>query len=115
MPRSQAQVRKSAYPEGETSLTQAISHLREHPEATYRGVTHLFGLNKGMLKNRLKGKTKAFNRAHERQQKFDQEEEERIAQWVKEFDEMGVSPRRRHVEEMRRAILVRRGSPKDNT
>jgi len=115
MPRSQAQVRKSAYAERETSLTQAISHLREHPEATYRGVAHLFGLNKGTLKNRLEGKTKAFNRAHERQQEFDQEEEERIAQWVKELDDMGVSPRHHHVEEMMRAILVRWGSPKDNT
>jgi len=106
MPQSQAQVRKSAYAERETSLTQAISHQREHPEATYPGVARIFGLTKRTLKNRLEGKTKAFNRAHERQQKFHQEEEERIAQWVKELHDMGVSPRRRHVDEMMRAILV---------
>jgi len=116
MPRSRAQVRKSASAERETRLTQAISHLREHPERTYRGVASLFGLNKGTLKNRLEGRTKAFNQAHEKQQKFDrEEEEERMVQWVKELDDMGVPPRRHHVKEMMRAILMRRGSPKDIT
>ena len=56
----------------------------------------------------VEGRTKAFNQAHEKQQKFDQEEEERMVQWVKELDEMGVPPRGHHVEEMR-GILMRRG------
>jgi len=105
----------SAYAERETGLTQEISHLREHPEATYRCVARLFSLNKGTLKNGLEGRTKAFNQAHENQQKFDQEEEERMEQWVKELDDIGVPPRRHHVEEMMRAILMRRGYPKDIT
>jgi len=38
-----------------------------------------------------------------------------MVQWVKELDDMGVPPRRHHVKEMMRAILMRRGSPKDIT
>ncbi|KAG0641602.1 hypothetical protein HOY80DRAFT_1021194 [Tuber brumale] len=113
MPRTKTQARKSAVNVREASLANAISHLRTHPEATYRGVARLFDLNQGTLKNRFEGHTKVYQQAHGSQQKFDSEEEERIIQWVVELDDMGVPPRCRHVEEMMRAILARRSYTND--
>jgi len=93
----------------EEALSEAFAYLNEHPEASYRSVAHQFSLNKTTLINRYEKRTRASCDAHQSQQKFTPEEEDRIVRWVIELDDMGMPPRGHLVRKLMLGILQGRG------
>jgi len=98
----------------EEALSEAFAYLHEHPEASYRSVARRFSLNKTMLINRYENRTRALPNAHQSQQKFTPEEEDRIVRWVIELDDMGMPPRGHLVRKMMLGILQGRGGSTNN-
>ncbi|KAG0639403.1 hypothetical protein HOY80DRAFT_1136797 [Tuber brumale] len=77
----------------EEALSRAFAYLNEHSEASYCSVAHQFSLNKTTLINHYEKQTRASHDAHQSQQKFTPEEEDKIVRWVTELDDMGMPPR----------------------
>jgi len=98
----------------EEALSEAFAYLHEHPEASYRSVASRFSLNKTTLINRYENRTRAPRNAHQSQQKFTPEEEDRIVRWVIELDDMGMPPRGLLVRKMMLGILQGREGSTNN-
>ena len=98
----------------EEALSEAFAYLNEHPDASYRSVAHQFSLNKTTLINHYEKQTRASRDAHQNQQKFTPEEEERIVRWVIELDDMGMPPRGHLVRKLMLGILQGRGHDANN-
>ncbi|PWW74653.1 hypothetical protein C7212DRAFT_208873 [Tuber magnatum] len=69
----------------------------------------MFSLNKTTLINRYENCTKNPHHAHQSQQRFTEEEEDRIVQWIIELDDMGMASREHFVRELMLGIMQDRG------
>lgn len=93
-------------PINESTVSDAIQHLNEHPNESIRAVAKAYGLGESTLRRRVNGQTTTHAASHEQYQRLLPIQEEFLVDWIIEQDQQGFPPS--HVRAREMAIRVLR-------
>lgn len=89
----------------EVRIAAACKAFTDHPESTLTSIGHAYGISRQTLSNRFHGRTKAVRKAHVAQQALTEAEEQKITDWVLEWDEYGLAPKHKALGQMVVTVL----------
>jgi hypothetical protein len=105
MSQKRLQYRSHKYENHEKKLGDAISSLEANPQSKLRDVARSFGIAESTLGDRLKGRRNPRREAHGSAQLLVPMEEQRLVDWILQWDTVGFPVKHKHLQQMVQAII----------